>query len=363
MTNNQLSVQNRISWIDAAKGITAVLVVLGHVLNLGKVQAFVSVFHVPTFFLLSGICFSHREKFISFFSKKFRQIMIPYYIWGLIAIFVYLVGGHLITEKEILSLKECLFGLISGTAKSEYMQFNLHLWFLPVLFVMQILFYPIAKASNRIAPTKQPAFFITVSLILTAVSIILIQSELNIVLPFGIETSVKLLPFFSFGYLLKFTALYKNIELKSKKAKILLAISAIFSFALLLIFSLWHFELFKDKINYFRNAFGNLPIFICAAVCGIVFTVLLAQFLSKCELIKYIGKKSLTMLLMQKFPILLFTDVIPFTAKYIAVNNFFAVTAVTVASVALCIAADYVIANFLPFLYGKKYIKQTENLK
>ena len=165
MPNNLLQNKNRIAWIDTAKGITAVLVVLGHILNHGVVQAVIYTFHVPVFFLLSGIGFNERENLKQFFIKKIRTLLLPYYIWGAIAVTIYLLAGHLITDKEILTLKECLIGLLWGNAKTQYMQFNLHLWFLPALFAMELVFYLMVRICSKTLQTKLSP------LILTAVSV------------------------------------------------------------------------------------------------------------------------------------------------------------------------------------------------
>ena len=48
---------NRILWIDAAKGIGLLCVILGH-LGVPYLSTLVYTFHMPLFFFLSGIVFS-----------------------------------------------------------------------------------------------------------------------------------------------------------------------------------------------------------------------------------------------------------------------------------------------------------------
>ena len=74
----------RVAWIDDLKGLGIVLIVAGHcfatLMNMtdGLSQRlmrsffdFVYLFHVPLFFMLSGLTFSGKqENFICFFKKK-----------------------------------------------------------------------------------------------------------------------------------------------------------------------------------------------------------------------------------------------------------------------------------------------------
>ena len=60
---------NRIAWIDVAKGITILLVIIGHTLTFGSAtRNFIFSFHMPLFFILSGYTFNVAEDFPAFFS-------------------------------------------------------------------------------------------------------------------------------------------------------------------------------------------------------------------------------------------------------------------------------------------------------
>ena len=94
--------KERIAWIDSAKGILMILVILGHSLAEtsiksryyhGYILAFrcISIFHMPAFFILSGYLMGcHRDcKEISvsrFIKRKFIKLMLPYFIFEGVAI-------------------------------------------------------------------------------------------------------------------------------------------------------------------------------------------------------------------------------------------------------------------------------------
>ena len=87
---------NRCEWLDCAKGIAILLVVLGHSFQYYLYPdgfentlpwRIVYSFHMPFFFMLSGFSsgFSKYSKFSNFtLHKKINRLVIPYFSWGLI---------------------------------------------------------------------------------------------------------------------------------------------------------------------------------------------------------------------------------------------------------------------------------------
>lgn len=67
----------RIEWLDSARGIAIILVVLGHCIGyiddpLNKV---ILSFHMPAFFFLSGICMKREESWKAFAKKRFQRMV------------------------------------------------------------------------------------------------------------------------------------------------------------------------------------------------------------------------------------------------------------------------------------------------
>lgn len=61
----------RLDWVDAAKGIGILLVVMAHVPIPDSFKQFIYSFHMPLFFLLSGMMFrSSSQPAMSFIQKK-----------------------------------------------------------------------------------------------------------------------------------------------------------------------------------------------------------------------------------------------------------------------------------------------------
>ena len=70
----------RIEYIDLAKGICIMLVVLLHVFGdmSGTVIKIMNLFRMPLYFVLSGLFFKQYEGFYSFLKKKTNKLLIPF---------------------------------------------------------------------------------------------------------------------------------------------------------------------------------------------------------------------------------------------------------------------------------------------
>lgn len=80
-------IKERILWIDVARGIAILLVVLGHCIgNLyNPGNRFILAFHMPLFFFLSGMCIS--ESVISannYLVKKVKTLLVPQAVLGIL---------------------------------------------------------------------------------------------------------------------------------------------------------------------------------------------------------------------------------------------------------------------------------------
>ncbi len=350
--------KERIEWIDIARALTMFCVIVGHISPIGDIHTFMYSFHVPAFFFLSGIVTSCKGSFLQHTSKKIRTIMLPYYFFGIAAIAVYLLLGHLIPQSSMLSLKDCAYGLLYGSAKTDCMKFNLHLWFLPVLFVMNIIIYPIRRIAGKLGkPGAVMCVAAVISLVVSA--LIFTYKPLNY-FPLGADTAVRLFPFFVAG---NAASCFESIMKPCKKS----AISAtLYSVASVVLFTLTAAlaKLNEMKtaegfhVNYFRDYYGNRLLFWITAIAGIAAVIAVSKLIPPVKPLTYVGQKTLAILVMQKFPIMLFNTVIPFTAALIDNSNAIAITVLSVVTLICCLAVNLFAERFLPFVYGKRYSKK-----
>ncbi|MEP0754064.1 acyltransferase [Trichocoleus sp. Lan] len=147
----------RLDWIDYAKGIGIILVVYVHVLtnlkNAGMGMHdlfhdysfnFISSFHMPLFFFLSGL---FVEKSLlkgkkKFWGDKFNTIVYPYLLWSVIQGSILVLMSTYTNNPIKLQFKDLPF----------YMAFNpiplITLWFLYVLFASYLVFAIARKFIN-----------------------------------------------------------------------------------------------------------------------------------------------------------------------------------------------------------------------
>lgn len=138
----------RIEYIDIARGIGILLVVLAHN-DFGYVSAYahkvIYSFHMPLFFFLSGYFLNVSIPFFDFIKKRFNSLLRPY----LFTIFLIYAGsisfGIMGFPTAIRRIVKSLYG--SG----QYIDW-VQLWFLPHLFVVSLyafLFYAILERWNN----------------------------------------------------------------------------------------------------------------------------------------------------------------------------------------------------------------------
>ncbi|MCV9886231.1 acyltransferase family protein [Metabacillus halosaccharovorans] len=145
---------NRISWVDFAKGIGIILVVYGHVLrgiesaSMGLSESFFAIsdklvygFHMPLFFLLSGLFLSKwiNKGFKKGVTEKAALLLIPYLIWSLIQ------GSVNIVLSSFTNQSLTWGDLIINMFMSPFGQF----WFLYVLFIMFVIYYIFRKVTTQ----------------------------------------------------------------------------------------------------------------------------------------------------------------------------------------------------------------------
>ncbi|MEQ8336337.1 MAG: acyltransferase [Cyclobacteriaceae bacterium] len=149
---------SRLAWIDYAKGIAIVMIVFRHV-NTGFWDASVPLdplfydlaeqvgltFRMPLYFLLSGIFFfrSFTKRGIKGYTvHKFNTIMYPYFIWGIILMFLQFVFSKYVNGK---------FDSLSDFLTIFYDPWG-HWWFLYALFVVSVLYMLLFQVSKGNRP-------------------------------------------------------------------------------------------------------------------------------------------------------------------------------------------------------------------
>lgn len=338
-----LQPKQRIAWLDIAKAIAIFLVVLGHTLRGGAVQRILYSFHVAAFFLLSGMtCRTDRLK--ERIKNDFLRIMVPYYSFSVISILIFLFLGKFAAdalERTVnTSLRHNLLGMLYACPLDGRLKFNMPLWFLPCLFATKMLYYGLSKLCRG----KQASVLLC-SLTLAAVGVA--YTRLNGTgLPFHLSVALKMLAFFSFGRALFLWLPAIEDRLAGYKA-------AIAGFALLALTAV--VALIAPAVDYAHDIFQNIASFLVTSVAGSLGICLVSMALGRCKALEYIGRSTLAILVMHKFPVLLFQTIGPqksLLAQYDSVGGILLAVAVALITIVMCLVAEWIIRRFFPFLLG-----------
>jgi fucose 4-O-acetylase-like acetyltransferase len=232
----------RIGWIDAAKGVGITLVVFGHILGgaisrnwFGHEQQgqslyeFIYLFHMPLFFLISGMVWIESAKAnpLGSIINSIRTIAWPFVFWSLVQQLSTPIISKFAPNTTSLEFNVWLEYLITGKV----------FWFLWTLLIIQVCIAPIARI-----PTG----------ILFAGSLLIFALTINSD-PFGTFSPVfRNLPFFLAGTLLAPVLLRFDYS-KSLSSSLKLLIGCLALFALL--FSLKFAGLNPPNLTYLIGGF------------------------------------------------------------------------------------------------------------
>lgn len=164
MDKPKIDAASRIAWIDIAKGIAILMVVLGHafrdemrVINpvYDTIYRCIYIFHMSFFFWMSGYVYGMRRekavKNVSFITKKAKKQLIPWALYS-VGIYVIFFAASLIGPvREI--LVRTGYGLVSPL---EYIvqsvqainPYAYHLWFVYLLFLIASLVWLVDRLSK-----------------------------------------------------------------------------------------------------------------------------------------------------------------------------------------------------------------------
>lgn len=321
----------------------------GHTLSSGVVLHYLYSFHVPLFFFATGLYFtSPKDSFGRFAYKKMYSLLVPYFIFATISILLFSVLGSfalatLDTDVSGGSLPASLLEMITGICHS-----NRPLWFLPCLFIFYLFCFWLLRFTAKQTIHAQRITMIFV----IAISVSLCFFNENVFhinrLYWKTDVAFFMLAFFAFAFLVK------PLFGRSIRTWICVLLTL-----LLLLFG-GTVAFLNVKIIYLGNRYGNVFFFYLSALCTIMGLCFLSMTVSRCKfsfvskLPVYVGRRTLPILLMHKFPILFFQVIFPWTRQPLKDNNAFVSLLVAIISIIGCLIVDIFLRRFLPVFVGQK---------
>jgi polysaccharide biosynthesis protein PslL len=293
----------RIEYLDAAKGIGILFVVLGHnhiKLEYPVIYQVVYSFHMPFFFLLSGMFFKTDYGFIELARRRFNSLLKPFIAYMVI---VY-AGSILFTKVDLPTIfGRIIKALYAGPKTLEWVP----LWFLPHLFLVGLFAFLLIKfAYDRLPHLWMRALFLVAMLGLGVATMQLFWplqfSLLNRAFEFyGLPWSADLLlittAFFILGYEIRRTFLN---HLTGSSYSRWVSIGALALFVGLHI-------VFQSTIDFYIRRYGSFVVSTLEALSGSVLILYLAKWLESgprrlFNALEYLGGASIVVLIFHYVP-------------------------------------------------------------
>lgn len=189
---------NRVEWIDVAKGIAIILMILGHCISIDSwFRLIIFSFHMPFFLIVSGY-FYKRTNFKIFIKKQVQGLLIPYCIAITIEYTLKIIFQNWPLQNTVIT---GFFSIITGlsyTSKISYVHAvgTGVLWFLPMLFCVRLIFYLVEKylkEKNLLIAT------VVIFLVLTGYWL----GKAGYWLPYSLDVALYSLIFYFLGFTIK----------------------------------------------------------------------------------------------------------------------------------------------------------------
>ncbi len=309
----------RLDWLDLAKGIGIVLVVLGH--TLFPLHSAIDVFHMPLFFILAGLTLK-VVRMDSFLLRKIDSIFIPYIFFSMVSVPI----SYAVPHESV---------------------FNGPLWFLQTLFIALIIAQLIIKFAERKHPLSVLGGVILAVIIYTWA----LLHYNTWILPFFIDRALRAVPFVLIGYIVKDYFLLEAGLLK----KYMLFIASL----LLFIFAFSAYYAFFTPSGTFKM--GEimqpcLPLFYLSAIGGSFAVIGFCRIVNKVRIVNWLGRNSLVIMCVH-FPLVQWLNTnVSKTSYYTGGALIKVLISISIVSVSLCFGAICVIIckKCIPNLTGYK---------
>lgn len=282
-----MSINIREDSLDIAKGIGIILVVIGHV-NAEEIRSFeecIYQFHVPFFFLISGMLLNTNGNLTRFVIKKVNRLYLPAILWLTVFYFIILSAGFCLQGTEIIFsnfIKHNILQLLGLRVN----QLGGAIWFLFCLFRSSVVYALAIHLSKQLFDIKDEKD-VTSILIILAFCI-----GFTFHFPYSLEVDSLALGFICLGRLYYLLGLHQ--KLLNLKTGVQLLIT-LFGYALIV------FTHYFNDIDIALGKFGLPLLTICSSIIGSIASLSLSITLLKHKrislVLSYIGQRSIWILI------------------------------------------------------------------
>lgn len=333
-------IAKRVTWIDTAKGIGILMVMLGHNYLDWKFVFWCYSCHMALFFFLSGCTFKYYTDFKFFLKKKVQGLLVPYWFFAvLISIYNWISA---VTHNNSFGISDALLSYLSQIRYT-------HLWFLPCLFLAEIGTWIVHKYIY-IYLQQENIWLLTAGV--QNIIFFAYRSLIGIDLPWNADLAVLGMSFMSLGlwYQAKADPFISNKQLR---------LSIIITAVIFHVGVSWLVFITTESVDWYSNRFGNPVFFTIGACTGIFATILISKRFHFHEL-SYLGANSIVWYGLHRIIIdatfILYNKVNITIIRGSLLSLMLALISVVVATV-LLIPVNAILTKYFPFLIGKRKIR------
>lgn len=236
---------------------------------------------------------------------------------------------------------QSVIGMLYANSGTGLMRWNMPLWYIPMIFVLLLLAFWIFKRKDNL---KWNAAVLVVSVLIAFI----FCEEIKLPnLPFGLETAIYMFPFFALGKVIGNV----RVELAKKSIWVKVAV-AIGDLAVGTFMTIGNGQVSYNADSYGTHGFGYF--FVMATMLCIGFVSLAMCFPNGVIPINYVGRNTIGIMVMHKFPILFFVGLFPISKKLIGSYPLVASIMVAILSIGMCLVVSEVIYRVCPMVLGRK---------
>jgi len=334
----------RLDFLDVAKGLAIFLVVMGHAalaFDTPYWRVAIYSFHMPLFFLVSGVVSGRaKDGWAAFLKKNLLTLMVPYLVWALI---------YLPFKFE--SLPWVLYG---SWAALDRIGTNTALWFLPALFCARVMLEAVMGLIEKIR-VPRPAAVLAAAALAFAVGWSLPRPAIGY--PWGLNSG-----FIALGFMLLGSAARDLLAAADRMGRHALA-------ALALVFlSLFAYGTAfrpgeQTLVGMFSFQYGNLFWFFWNALSGCGTVLALSSLLAKVpeggtplgrarHFVVWLGRNTIGVYLIH-LPVIRFLIAPELHRLGLDRLSWYGAAVDAVLTLAICCALIRVIEKYVPALFGR----------
>lgn len=338
--------KKRLDYIDDAKALAIFLMIVGHLGYCKVADLLIYGFHIPLFFIVSGMFLNADRSLRENVARGFKQLIIPYLCFEIINLSIGWTSPYLHPEQfhgisGFGIIKAALLGILLGqdyVTRISFLPLG-PLWFLVALFWDRTIFAALSKLFKNKYLLLAISFVVGLGLyFLLSKNVLPFKSAgTNI---FSIRCAAMALPFYAFGYLIK------GIDFKQIRYRLWITVAlAVFY----VISSLYNGLCGIDELLFGKN----IVLYYLNAVAGTLAVILFFSMVEMPEYVHSVGRNTLLILGMSAFPVLIYKMIQTFIIHDSYIAHWYIYLPLSLACIVVIMPLRKFFNRYLPFALGK----------